>query len=84
MAQETLKSLIAVMMTLSVQEQEQVIYELQNNVRQMNHVDESVRQQLIASAEEGVAEIQRGEYYTNDEVLERMNQRLEQRYAVAV
>ncbi len=84
MAQETLKSLIAVMMTLSVQEQEQVIYELQNNVRQMNHVDESVRQQLIASAEEGIAEIQRGEYYTNDEVLERMNQRLERRYAVAV
>jgi hypothetical protein len=84
MAQETLKSLIAVMMTLSVQEQEQVIFELQNNVRQMNHVDESVRQQLIASAEEGIAEIQRGEYYTNDEVLERMNQRLEQRYAVAV
>ena len=84
MAQETLKSLIAVMMTLSVQEQEQVIYELQNNVRQMNHVDESVRQQLIASAEEGITEIQRGEYYTNDEVLERMNQRLEQRYAVAV
>ena len=84
MAQETLKSLIAVMMTLSVQEQEQVIFELQNNVRQMNHVDESVRQQLIASAEEGIAEIQRGEYYTNDEVLERMNQRLERKYAVAV
>ena len=84
MAQETLKSLIAVFMTLSVQEQEQVIYELQNNVRQINHVDESVRQQLIASAEEGIAEIQRGEYYTNDEVLERMNQRLERRYAVAV
>ena len=84
MAQETLKSLIAVMMTLSVQEQEQVIFELQNNVRQMNHVDESIRRQLIASAEEGIAEIQRGEYYTNDEVLERMNQRLERRYAVAV
>ena len=84
MAQETLKSLIAVMMTLSVQEQEQVIFELQNNVRQINHVDESIRQQLIASAEEGIAEIQRGEYYTNDEVLERMNERLEHRYAVAV
>ena len=84
MAQETLKSLIAVMMTLSVQEQEQVIFELQNNVRQMNQVDESIRQQLIADAEEGIAEIQRGEYYTNDEVLERMNQRLEQRYEVAV
>ena len=83
MAQETLKSLIAVIMTLSVQEQEQVIAELQANVRQINHVDESIRQQLIAGAEEGIAEIQRGEYYTNDEVLERMNQRLEHKYAVA-
>jgi len=77
MAQETLKSLIAVIMTLSIQEQEQVIAELQANVRQMSHVDESIRQQLIASAEEGIAEIQRDEYYTNDEVLERMNQRME-------
>ncbi|MBQ7996950.1 MAG: hypothetical protein IJ814_06110 [Paludibacteraceae bacterium] len=84
MAQETLKSLIAVIMTLSVQEQEQVIAELQANVRQINHVDESIRQQLIAGAEEGIAEIQRGEYYTNDEVLERMNQRLEHKFAVAV
>ena len=84
MAQETLKSLIAVIMTLSVREQEQVIAELQANVRQINHVDESIRQQLIAGAEEGIAEIQRGEYYTNDEVLERMNQRLEHKYAVAV
>ncbi len=72
------------MLTLSVQEQEQVIAELQANVRQMSHVDESIRQQLIASAEEGIAEIQRGEYYTNDEVLERMNQRLERKYSVAV
>jgi predicted transcriptional regulator len=84
MAQETLKSLIAVIMTLSVQEQEQVIAELQANVRQIGHVDESIRQQLIAGAEEGIAEIQRGEYYTNDEVLERMNQRLEHKYAVAL
>ena len=72
------------MMTLSVQEQEQVIAELQANVRQMNHVDESIRQQLVASAEEGIAEIQRGEYYTNDEVFERMNQHLERKYAVTV
>ncbi len=84
MAQETLKSLIAVMLTLSVQEQEQVIAELQANVRQMNHVDEPIRQQLIATAEEGIAEIERGECYSNDEVLERMNQRLERKYVVAV
>ncbi len=72
------------MLTLSVQEQEQVIAELQANVRQMNHVDESTRQQLIATAEEGIAEIERGECYSNDEVLERMNQRLERKYVVAV
>ena len=36
MAQETLNSLIAVMMTLSVQEQEQVISELQTNVQRLN------------------------------------------------
>ena len=32
MAQETLKSLIAVMKTLPLQEQEQVVYELQDNI----------------------------------------------------
>lgn len=32
MAQETLNSLIAVMMTLSLQEQEQVVMELQDNI----------------------------------------------------
>ncbi len=32
MAQETLNSLIAVMMTLSLQEQEQVVLELQDNI----------------------------------------------------
>jgi predicted transcriptional regulator len=47
-------------------------------------VDESVRKKLIASAEEGVAEIERGECFSNEEVLERMNERLERSYAVAV
>ena len=86
MAQETLNSLIAVMMTLSVQEQEQIISELQANVRKLSskEVDESVRQQLIASAEEGIAEIERGEYFTNEEVFNRMNERLAHSYAVAV
>jgi len=85
MAQETLKSLIAVIMTLSLQEQEQVISELQDNVRlHSNKIDEATRQQLIAGAEEGIAEIQRGEYFTNDEVLARMNHRVESQYAAVV
>ena len=84
MAQETLKSLIRVILTLSVQEQEQVILELQDNVRQLRQANESARSQLIADAEEGIAEIERGEYFSNEEVLERMNQRIENAYAKAV
>ena len=85
MAQETLKSLIAVIMTLSLQEQRQVISELQDNVRlHSSKIDEATRQQLIASAEAGIEEIQRGEFFTNDEVLAIMNQRVEQQYEMTV
>ena len=84
MAQETLKSLIAVMMTLSISEQEQVITEMQNNLRQLRKPDEATQKRLIARAEKGVEQIQRGEYYSNDEVLARAQQRLEQKCAVAV
>ena len=84
MAQETLKSLIAVMLTLSVAEQEQVIAEMQKNVRQLRQPSDAVKQGLIANAEAGIAEIERGEYYTNDEVTARMNQRIERRYAESI
>ena len=85
MAQETLKSLIAVIMTLPLDEQKQVVFELQANIdRQASEVDPEIRRQLIASVEEGEAEIERGEYYTHEEVLEMMKQRIESRYAVAV
>ena len=84
MAQETLKSLIAVMLTLSIQEQEQVIEEMQNNLRLLRQPNEATKQQLIARAESGIEQIQQGEFYTNDEVVERMNQRLEHKYAMAV
>lgn len=36
MAQETLKSLIAVIMTLSLQEQKQVVMELQDNINSLS------------------------------------------------
>ena len=86
MAQETLNSLIQVLFTLSLPEQQRVIAEVQANIQKINArtMDESVRQKFIASAEEGIAEIERGEYFSNEEVLERMNERLDHSYAVAV
>ena len=72
------------MLTLSVQEQEQVIAEMQNNLRLLRQPDEATRQQLIARAEAGIEEIQRGEYLSNDEVLARMQQRVAQKHAVMV
>jgi len=85
MAQETLKSLIAVIMTLPLNEQKQVVFELQANIdRQALEVDPEIRRQIIASVEEGEAEIERGEYYTHEEVLEMMKQRIESKYAVVV
>ena len=86
MAQETLNSLIQVMFTLSLSEQKRVIAAMQENVQKLSYqgVDESIRQQLIAGAEEGLAEIERGECYTNEEVLDRMNQRIERAYVTAV
>ena len=38
---------------------------------------ELAKQLFVNRAEEGIAEIERGEYYTNREVLDRMNKRLE-------
>ena len=86
MAQETLNSLIQVMFTLSLPEQEKVIAEMQANVRRLSsqRVSDSVREHLIASAEEGIMEIKRGECFTNEEVLGRMSERLEQSYAMAL
>ena len=86
MAQETLNSLIQVMFTLSLPEQEKVIAEMQANVRRLSSlgVSDSVREHLIASAEEGITEIKRGECFTNEEVFERMNERLEQSYAMVL
>ena len=87
MAQDTLNSLIQVMFTLSLPEQKRVIAEMQANVRKLSAqtIEDSVRKQLIANAEEGIDEIERGECYTNDEMLERMNERIEERpYIMAV
>jgi predicted transcriptional regulator len=69
MAQETLNSLIAVMMTLSVQEQEQVIAELQANVRGLRQVPAPyTMEEIDARLDESERDIEDGRFYTTDEV----------------
>ena len=69
MAQETLNSLIAVMMTLSVQEQEQVISELQANVKGLNQTHTPYTMaEIDARLDESERDIEEGRYYTTEEV----------------
>ena len=79
MAQETLKSLIAVMMTLSVQEQEQVVIELQNNIDKLNQADLTpyTMQEIDAQLDEAERDIEEGRYYTTEDVFH-------PQYAVAI
>ena len=49
--------------------------ELQDNIRRQGaDVQPMTREQLLASAEEGLAEIKRGEYYTMDEIDARLDE----------
>lgn len=86
MAQETLKGLLQyVLITLPLDDQVWFAQQMEENIRQkQKEIDDSIRKQLIASAEDGVAEIERGESFTNEEVLARMNQLVERRFAEAV
>ena len=69
MAQETLNSLIAVMMTLSVQEQEQVISELQANVKSLSETPAPyTMEEIDARLDESERDIEEGRYYTTEEV----------------
>ena len=71
MAQETLNSLIAVMMTLSVQEQEQVISELQANVRNLSQAPVPyTMEEIDARLDESERDIEEGRYYTTEEVFD--------------
>ena len=74
MAQETLKSLIAVILTLSLQEQEQVLAEVQQSVNALSeeaspYSAEEARARLAVAKEQ----FANGEYKSHDEVMrERM------------
>lgn len=75
MAQETLQSLLGVVLTLSPQEQEWFAIKLNEKLdSQFEHTCPMTREQLLASAEEGMRQIKTGEYLTNEEVFkEEMN-----------
>ena len=69
MAQETLQSLIGVVLTLSPQEQEWFAIKLNEKLDlQFEHTRPMTHEQLLASAEEGMRQIKAGEYLTNEEV----------------
>ena len=69
MAQETLQSLLGVVLTLSPQEQEWFAMKLNEKLDlQFEHTRPMTHEQLLASAEEGMRQIKAGEYLTNEEV----------------
>ena len=70
MAQETLDSLIQVMFTLSLSEQEKVIERMQANVRRLNReaVTPYTMEEIDARLDESELDIEEGRYYTTEEV----------------
>ena len=83
MAQETLKSLIAVIMTLPIQEQEQVVYELQDNISRSSNKFEPTEEQK-ARLREAYRQVKAGEVYSQEEAHQMMDEFAQDQYAVAV
>ena len=83
MAQETLKSLIAVIMTLPIQEQEQVVYELQDNISRSSNKFEPTEEQK-ARLREAYRQVKAGEVYSQEEAHQMMDEFTQEQYAVAV
>jgi len=83
MAQETLKSLIAVMMTLSLQEQEQVIIQLQDNISRHSDLLQPTEEQK-ARLREAHRQAQAGEVYSQEEAHRMMDEFAQEQFAVAV
>ena len=70
MAQETLDSLIQVMLTLSVQEQKQVISALQKHIRHASKrsLAPYTMEEIDARLDEAERDMEEGRYFTTDEV----------------
>ena len=83
MAQETLNSLIAVMMTLSLQEQEQVVMELQNNIRHHSGKYEPTDEQK-ARLRQAYKETQEGKVISQESAHQMMDEFAQEQYAMAL
>ncbi|MBQ7632289.1 MAG: hypothetical protein IJS82_05995 [Paludibacteraceae bacterium] len=83
MAQETLNSLIAVMMTLSLQEQEQVVLQLQENISRQAG-EEQLTEEQKARLRQAYREAQEGKVVSQETAHQMMDEFVQQQYAVAV
>ena len=82
MAQETLKSLIAVIMTLPLQEQEQVINELQDNISRNSTKYEPTEEQK-ARLRLAHQQAKSGEVCSQEEAHQMMDEFEKEEYAIA-
>jgi len=83
MAQETLKSLIAVIMTLPLQEQEQVVIQLQDNISRNSGLLHPTEEQK-ARLREAHRQAQAGEVYSQEEAHRMIDEFAQEQYAAAV
>jgi hypothetical protein len=83
MAQETLKSLIAVIMTLPLQEQEQVIYELQDNISR-NTAKLQPTEEQKTRLRQAYRDSQEGRVYSQEAAHRMIDEFAQEQYAVAV
>ena len=83
MAQETLNSLIAVIMTLSLQEQEQVVIEIQDNITRNKGKYEPTEEQK-ARLRQAYREAQEGKVISQEAADRMMEEVVEEQYAMAI
>ena len=83
MAQETLKSLIAVMMTLPIQEQEQVVYELQDNINRNAKKLQPTEEQK-ARLRQAYRDSKEGRVVSQEAAHQMIDEFAQEQYAVAV
>ncbi|MBR0195444.1 MAG: hypothetical protein IJQ32_04320 [Paludibacteraceae bacterium] len=83
MAQETLKSLIAVIMTLPLQEQEQVVIELQDNIsRNAGRFNPTEEQK--ARLRQAYRDSPEGKVFSQEAAHQMMDEFAQEQFAVAV
>ena len=83
MAQETLNSLIAVMMTLSLQEQEQVVMQLQENISRYSETEPLTEEQKNR-LRQAYREAQEGQVVSQEAAHQMMDEFVQQQFVTAI